>query len=145
MIQFAFAAITNAFDVLQKPIPVVRVLGLRTFDPQFAMNVIQTGAIVLLCINIRAKRRLKNHRSERSAEAALRSSMGHPIDSTSLVYFTEFSMKRNAVAPLKVFVDQVALAALYVTGGYEASVLNVLFLLALVAICLVQALSLIHI
>lgn len=133
---FLFVAITTSLPSIEAKTnqAVVRLLGLRKFKPQFTMNLVQALALGLFCTNIFCKRYIS---------IALRRSSSDHLGLRDFVLNAEFSAvakkQRAMYSTIRVILDQLALTSLYLAGGTKASVLNSVFLLSLVVLCLCQA------
>lgn len=137
---FLFVAITTSFDSIESKTRkgVVRLLGLRKFEPQFTMNLVQSLALGLFCTNIFCKRYIT---------LALQRNNGPPgfREFVRNAAFSATAKKQRAMhSTIRVILDQLALTSLYISAGTKASVLNSFFLVSLVVLCLCQAFGIVR-
>lgn len=135
LVSFMYAAAADAYGIEDSSW--VRLLGLRRFQPQFAMNVVQLLAVGLFCINMCLKRYLL------ASKLPTSNARTGKFDLTDFIYFTTYSvsqlsLSKAAFSPIRVLIDHLALASLFVTGAAQATPMHAVFLVALVIICFLQ-------
>ena len=134
---FLFVAILTSFQSLEQNSDekVIRLLGLRKFQPQFTMNLVQALALGLFCTNIFCKRYISESLQRNSRESEL-----NVTDFLLSANYSATALKQQPFySVLKLVVDGLSLASLFVAAGTHATILNSIFLLSLVVLCVFQA------
>jgi len=138
---FLFVAISTSFTQLEtsNSKKYVTLLGLRKFEPQFTMNLVQALALGLFCTNIFCKRYIAEalKRGERDASRAGQLNLTEFVHGAA--YSAQAKRQRAIYTIFKLFLDCGSLTALYVSAGTKASILNSVFLLSLCVLCLFHA------
>lgn len=124
----------------------VRVLALQSLRPQFSVNLIESIAVALLCVNYFGRRYLDDNLHTLETNNAEDITTATALEIREFVQMSLFSSrhkKRNSLySPFKLIIDQLALASLYVAGGLDVTAINAVFLIALSVICILQSLGL---
>lgn len=136
LVHYMFIAVTIAFPETTSEHRIIRVLGLESLQPQFSVNLIESIAIGFLCVNISGRRYLDRNLNTTDPTEPIR-------EFVLMTHFSSRFKKRDSLfSPLKLIVDQLALASLYVAGGLDLTILNAVFLVTLSAICILQSFGL---
>lgn len=136
MVHYMFIAVTGAFPDATSDHRIIRILGFESLQPQFSVNLIESIAIGFLCVNIYGRRYLDGKRNVTDPTEQIR-------EFVLMTHFSSRYKKRDSLfSPLKLIVDQLALASLYVAGGLDLTISNAVFLVALSAICTLQSFGL---
>lgn len=144
MAHYLLIAVTDAFRSGDDDSPILQLLGLQSLQAQFSVNLIESIALGLLCMNLFSRRYIASVQStpDRNATGDVAGSM-EIREFVQMSLFSSRSRKRDSLySPLKLCIDQLALASLYVAGGMDLSALNAVFLVALSALCILQSFGL---
>lgn len=144
MVHFLLIAVMDAFRAVEDDPAVMRLLGLQSLRVSFSVNLIESIAFGLLCLNLFSRRHIEiiQARSDHTTTGDVPGQI-QIRDFVQMSLFSSQSRKRDSLySPLKLCVDQVALASLYVAGGLDLTELNSVFLGALSILCILQSFGL---
>lgn len=144
MVHFLLIAVIGAFREIEEDPAVTRLLGLQSLQVQFSVNVIESIAFGLLCLNLFSRQHLDIIQTTSNHPTA--ADVSGPIQIREFVQMSLFSSqsrKQDSLhSPLRLCIDQIALGSLYVAGGLHLSELNAVFLAALSILCVLQSFGL---